>query len=120
MSARAIPTKPSAVSAEDLRRLHGAYDLRNPDEIVPYLAEYPELVPLLIEARRQIDHYFAAGVPVSLSLETDPEEGVQDLSAVILTGMPVLEAHERLYRFWNEWWDKQTPSLTCLLFFGTL
>ncbi len=120
MSACAVPTKPLAVSPDDLRQLHRAYDLRNPDEIVLFLSEYPTLVPLLIESRRQIDHYFADGVPVSLSLERDPEESNQELSAVIVSGLPIQEAHERLYRFWNEWWDKQTPSLSWLIFFGTL
>ena len=120
MSARVVPTKPHAISASDLRRLHRAYDLRNPDEIVPFLTDHPELVPLLIEGRRQIDDYFADGVPVSLSLDTDPEEGDQGLYAWIVTDMPVEESHQRLYRFWREWWDKQTPSLPWLLFFGAL
>lgn len=120
MATRAVPTKPSAVSAEDLRRLHQAYELRNPDEIVPYLAEHPELVPLLIEGRRQIDHYFAKGVPVSLSLDTDPEEGDQGLYAWILTGMPGEESDERLVRMWHEWWYEQKPRLPRLLFFDAL
>lgn len=33
MSAHTVPTTPSAVSADDLHRLHQAYDLRNPEEI---------------------------------------------------------------------------------------
>ncbi len=77
-------------------------------------------MPLLIEGRQQIDHYFAAGVPVSLSLDTDPEEGDQGLYAWILTGMPVEESHERQYQLWHEWWYKQTPSLPWLLFFAAL
>lgn len=120
MSARAVPTKPYAVSEEDLERLNAAYELRNPDEIVPYLTEYPELVPLLIEGRRQIDHYFTEGVPVSLSLDTDPEEGDQGLYALILTDLPGEESHSRQYRLWHEWWHKQSPSRPWLLFFHAL
>ncbi len=120
MSARAVPSKPSVVSADELRQLHRAYDLRNPGEIMPYLAEHPELVPLLIEGRRQIDHYFAKGVSVSLSLDTDPEEGDQGLYAWILSELPGEEADERLVRMWHEWWYKQKPSLPWLLFWGAL
>ena len=121
MSARAVPPTPSTVSADNLRRLQKGYDLRNPDEILPYLTEHPELVPLLIEGRRrQIDHYFGAGVPVTLSLDTDPEEGDQGLYAWILTDMVGDESRQRLYRLWHEWWDKQTPSLPWLLFFGAV
>ncbi|MDP8974557.1 MAG: hypothetical protein M3N45_15665 [Actinomycetota bacterium] len=120
MSARAVPPTPSAVSADNLHRLHQAYDLRNPEEIVAYLAKYPELVPLLIEGRRQIDHYFGEGVPVSLSLDTDLEEGDQGLYAWILTDMLGDESRQQLYRLWHEWWDKQTPSFPWLLFFGAV
>jgi hypothetical protein len=120
MFARAVPTKPSAVSADDLDRLHAAYELRNPDEIAAFLAEYPELVPLLIEGRRQIDHYYTGGVSVTLTLETDPEEGDQGLYALILTDMPGEESDSQQYRLWHEWWHKQTPSRPWLLFFHAL
>lgn len=120
MSTRAVSTQPLAVSAQDLDRLNDAYELRNPDEIVTYLAEYPELVPLLIKGRQKIDHYFAEGVPVSLSLETDPEEGDQGLYALILTDMPAEETDLRQSRLWHEWWFQQRPSPPWLLFFHAL
>lgn len=120
MSVRATAKRAPAVSAADLDRLHAAHELRNPDEIMSYLAEHQELVPLLIEGRRQINHFFAEGVPVSLSLDTDPEEGDQGLYVRILSGMTAELSDERLARMWHQWWFKQKPKLPSQLFFDAL
>jgi hypothetical protein len=57
-----------------LEELDSRYEIRNAREVSRYLAEYPELEPVLIEAYRQIHKIFGDDARASLDFSQDYEE----------------------------------------------
>jgi hypothetical protein len=80
-----------------LKELDSRYEIRNAREVSRYLAEYPELEPLLIEAYRQIRKIFGDDARASLDFSQDYEEvELNSLIVEISSGLSFEDAKDKL------------------------
>jgi len=85
---------------EDLEKV---YEVTS-EEVREFLASRPELVDLLLEARRHFERQFGADVVVRLRFPIRfPEDEEQDLFASIQSSFDVDTTHEKVNKFWDEW-----------------
>jgi hypothetical protein len=103
-----------------LDRLAARYAFRRPEEVVAYLGQYPQLVPILFEAAEVIPRYFGADAPLVLEVFTDPEGEADDreLFAIVRTALGSEESLERLYRLQDDWWLAASPDGPGVLVIG--
>jgi hypothetical protein len=71
----------------------------------------PQLVPLLLEARQQVERVFGSDAPVVLSVVENPEaaDSLPELFVYIQTLLPVPVAREKLEQLDEEWWLDALP-----------
>jgi hypothetical protein len=71
----------------------------------------PHLVPLLLEAREQVDRVFGSSAPIVLEVVENPEaaDSSPELFAFIQTPLPVPAAREKLEQLDEEWWLDALP-----------
>lgn len=102
-----------------LSDLEERYEIRNAREVFRYLAEYPELEPILIEAYTQICELFGRGAQAVLDFWQNPEEA-SDMSlwVNILTGLNAEEASKQLDLL-DEWFIDIIPRSKGSLNFDT-
>lgn len=98
------------ISPEYVDLVRRGYDIRDYPAVSTFIQQHPYLVPLLLEARYQIDLYFSSWVPVLLEVVTDPEEGDRALFARIQTNLAPDSALRRLTMFWEGWWLDALPQ----------
>jgi len=92
------------------------FELRNRKEIVYFLLEYPELVPILHQAPLIIKNYFRNS-PLVLEIREDPEEGSKTLLLYIQTSSSAEKAYKILDEIDEYWWlekSKEIGGLLCL------
>jgi hypothetical protein len=104
MNTPAIVTSHSVpFSAEEIRQLEKNYQIKNLPEVLEFIAQHPELLPVLQEAPAQIEVYFP-GQGLSLEVDYDPE--IKDwvyLVISILTAGEAREVLDQLHRLDYEW-----------------
>jgi hypothetical protein len=90
----------ATLSAEEIRQLEKNYDL---PEVLEFIAQYPELMPVLQEAPAQIGIYFP-DEGLSLHVDYDPEI-IDDVCLVIsiLTAGEAKKVLEQLHQFDHAW-----------------
>jgi hypothetical protein len=91
------------LSAEDLRQLENNDQIENLPEVLEFIAQHPELVPVLQEAPAQIEVYFP-GQALSLEVDYDPE--IKDMVYLVISILTAGEATEvlsQLHRLDLEW-----------------
>jgi len=94
------------------------YKIRNKKEIIPFLIEHIEIVPILQEARTIIKNYFNKSSLV-LEVVTDPEEEKDSriLFIYIQTNLSPNDALSKLEKLDEDWWldvSKEIGELMCL------
>jgi len=89
----------------DLKHLERMYGFRNKQEVLNFLCERPQIIPLLEEGRPKIDKFFGTEVRVVLEVAIDPEspDEESELFACIQTRLSVQEAHERMKLLDEDW-----------------
>jgi hypothetical protein len=91
------------LSAEEIRQLEKNYQIQDLPEVLEFIAQYPELVPVLQEAPAQIGVYFPNQ---SLSLEVDYDPEIKDLVYLVISILTAGEAEEvleQLHRLDHAW-----------------
>ncbi|MGC9780508.1 MAG: hypothetical protein HZR80_14775 [Candidatus Heimdallarchaeota archaeon] len=92
------------------------FELRDKKEIVYYLLEFPELLPILQQAPLIIQNYFKSS-PLVLEVRKDPEEGSKNLMLYIQTSLSSEKAYKKLDEIDEQWWliaSKEIGGLLCL------
>ena len=71
----------------------------------------PQLVPLLLEARENVERVFGSDAPVVLAVVENPEaaDSLPELFVYIQTPLPVAAAREKLEQLDEEWWLDALP-----------
>jgi hypothetical protein len=102
-----------------LEELDARYEIRNGREVFRYLAEYPELEPVLIEAYSQICKIFGDDARASLDFWQNPEE-LSDVSlwVYITSSFKGIDANNRLSLL-DEWFIDIIPRSKGSLNFDT-
>ena len=94
------------------------YVTDDPAAVEAFLARYPFLGPLLLEALGPLGEAFGDDTPLVVALETDPEvPGWEELVVLVETTLPVDEADRRLEVFDTTWWLDHLPQAQGKLFF---
>jgi hypothetical protein len=94
MNTPAIATSDSAVlSAEEIRQLEKNYQIQDLPEVLEFIAQHPELLPVLQAAPAQIGVYFP-GQALSLEVDYDPE--IKDMVYLVISILTAGEAKEVL------------------------
>jgi len=104
------PQRLPPIAPEDLDRLSRAYTMRPPGEVPPYLAEYPELVPILFEGRERMLADFGEDTRAVIELITY-QEGDEALFVHIQTELSQDEIERRVGRFWRHPDLRQTQAV---------
>lgn len=99
------------VGIVDVKDIEQSYALNDPPRVRAYLDEHPSLIPLLLEARPEVDLRFGSDTPVTLDIVHDPEDNTECLYAVIETRLDVDEALNRLDQFNDYWWQRSAASV---------
>lgn len=87
----------------DHENIHWYYEVTDAEAVAAILSREPRLLPVLAEARSEINAAFWPGVPVVLEVIADPEEGDSALFARIFAAIPLDEALQRLDMLWSRW-----------------
>lgn len=88
----------------DIEALKRSYTFREQDEVVQFLAQYPFLIPVLLEAPEKIRHYFPDS---QLFLEVVPDAEVIDWVQLVLSIQMKLDPYEATARekqLDQDWW----------------
>jgi len=86
------------------------YAVRGPAAVAAWLEAHPYLVPLLCEARDQIDAAFGPHTHVALEVIEDAEvEDDRKLWALIAVESAAEEADDRFDRLLEQWWLDALP-----------
>ena len=110
---RVVPEDP----VDTVRRI---YDLEGRDAVVEFVKRSPQLIPLLVELRRQVDVHVGASAPIRLEVVTDPDEGDRALFARIRTDLSPPDALRRLDSLLDAWWLDALPRARGLLHLDVL
>lgn len=100
----------------DIEALEQAYTFRGKDEIWQFLAKYPFLVPVLLEAPDKIRNYFPDS---QLFLEVDIDAEVIDWMKLVLSICMKLdpdEATKRENQLDKQWWLDQPYEVRSKMF----
>jgi hypothetical protein len=117
MNTPAIVTSYS-VSAEEIRQLEKNYQIENLPEVLEFIAQHPELLPVLQEAPAQIGVYFP-GQGLSLEVGYDPE--IKDMVYLVISILTAGEAREvldQLRRLDNAWLLSQSVEQHLMVTLG--
>jgi hypothetical protein len=99
----------TALTQTDSTRLEAAYDLVNREEVLDFLAQHSFLIPILIEASRQIPGYFPSDISLALELLVGPEDPEdRSLFLAVRTRQNSADALASLDRLDEEWWVEQS------------
>lgn len=92
--------------------------LSDPDQIIQFLVQHPELISYLEEASQRINQLFPDTNQLKLRLSFDPEFDNYDpwLILSVPTALEVSEARERLDRFDMEWWVNLPENIRRIFF----
>jgi hypothetical protein len=85
------------------KTLQSLFEIRNPEEVMTYLSQYPELEPVLIESYTQILKYFGNDAQASLKLEPDMEEDFATLCVDISSSLNPSDASDKRDLLVEEW-----------------
>ncbi|NEP42081.1 MAG: hypothetical protein F6K35_23805 [Okeania sp. SIO2H7] len=105
-----IPTL--GFSEADSDRLKQFYTFRDSKRVVQFLEKHPFLLPLLLEAPKQINTFFP-GDELFLEVAIDPEAASpedNELFLLIVTNIDPEEAVEKLWEFDDKWWLKASDK----------
>lgn len=93
------------ISGTNIQTLEQLYIVKKPDAVIAYLEAETSLVPLLVDMRQQIEHYFAGSSAVLDVFDYQDQNVIErQLHISILTQLPVDEALDRLSKFDTNWW----------------
>jgi hypothetical protein len=88
-----------------IRSLEPFFTFVSPSDVYAFLSDRPYLIPLLVDARKQISTYFGRGVPVYLEIVSDPEySNDKQMFALVSTSKSPDEAFNALDRLDHDWW----------------
>ena len=91
-------------TADEAFSIEGLYSLKGKAAVIQFLDEYPFLIPLLLEARKNIRAHFPNS-EVSLEVIVDPEaEDDDQLLASVSTSLGAEDVYRRLKEFDRAWW----------------
>lgn len=91
-------------TADEAFSIEGLYSLKGKAAVIQFLDEYPFLIPLLLEARKNIHAHFPNS-EVSLEVIVDPEaEDDDQLLASVSTSLGAEDVYRRLKEFDRAWW----------------
>jgi hypothetical protein len=93
-------------TVDKVGRLEGLYQIAG-DDARAFLAERPETVDFLVEARPHIEKQFGRGVLVEIRTpHPDPEEPNEQADHLLAMIKCDLDPADRIRfdRFWDEWW----------------
>lgn len=79
------------------------YELSNEEDIINFISENMFLMKILSEAPKNIYKVFGRNIKLKLELETDPEEGWQEIFIVIKSPYSPKEAFDLEKKLFNEW-----------------
>jgi hypothetical protein len=99
----------AALSASVLDRLEQRYRLIDPAAVRAYLERHPFLLPLIEDAHAAILTSFGTVQQVALAPIVDPEDGTEDLFALVYTTLSPVAAGQALAHF-DEIWADQAPT----------
>ncbi|MGE5657859.1 MAG: hypothetical protein ACM37W_14735 [Actinomycetota bacterium] len=93
----------TSLSQGEIESLEKLYQFREKTEVLNFLAKYPFLVPVLLEAPARISHHFPKE-PLFLQVVPDPEiTDYVHLILSILTGTEPKDAFKRLNQLDRDW-----------------
>lgn len=108
-----------AISQADIEALEQLYTFRGRSKILEFMTQHPFLLPVLLEAAKEIRHYFADS---QLFMEVIPDTEIPDwvhLVLSILTKLDPNDAVDRLNQLeWN--WGLHNSYEVRSKFFTTL
>ncbi len=87
----------------DIESLERLYTFRKPTDVLKFLAKYPFLVPLVLEAHGYIRKHFPDS-PLFLQYVPDPEIDDPQLVVYIVTKLEPEEAIDRMDEFDADWY----------------
>lgn len=99
------------------KTLQSLFAIHNPEEVMAYLAQYPELELAIIESYPQILKYFGNDAHASLKLEPDMEEDFVSLCVDISSSLSPSDASDTRDLFVEEWFVDVMPRLNGNLLF---
>ncbi len=111
-------TKNSILGLQELDQILNQYGftLRNKLEIILFILDHTEIIPILEEVQLIIGSFFKKSKLV-LELNVDPEEDTSMLFIYIQTRLPTKQAMENLGKLDEIWWLKRANEigeLVCL------
>lgn len=95
-----------SIAPSEIEQIEKFYTLRNRDEVLKFIEEYPFLIPVLLEAPDKISAYFP-GDSLVLDMAIDPESSSADddrLVLLIATDIDADESVDRLLELDRAWW----------------
>jgi hypothetical protein len=106
------------LSAEEIRQLEKDYQIKDLPEVLEFIAQHPELVPVLQEAPAQIGVYFP---DQGLSLEVDYDPEIRDMVYLVISILTAGESKEvlsQLRRLDFEWLLSQSVEQHLMVTLG--
>jgi hypothetical protein len=97
-----------AIAQTEVEALERSYTLREPQQVWEFLAKYPFLVPVLLEAPEKIKQYFPDS---KLFLEVVPDPEIIDWVPLVLSINTTLDpddAVDRQNQLDKDWWLNNT------------
>lgn len=97
-----------AIAKADVEALERSYTFREPNEVWEFLAKYPFIMPVLLEAPDKIKHYFPDS---KLFLEVVPDPEIIDWVSLVLSIHTTLDpddAVDRQNQLDTDWWLNNT------------
>ena len=96
----------------DTKVLAQMYSIEKHSEVRDFLRSHQHLATTLTEAHQPITEVFGEDVRVRLEIHRDPEEGWEELFAIVETCLPPSDALDLLDRFDEEWWLRVDTQAT--------
>lgn len=99
----------TVLKSSRLAKLEQSFTFRQPEQVIEFLGNNPNLITILLEAKPILEKFFGAGVDVTLEIVPDPEApDYSQLYGYIHTGdLSPEEAFERLNAMDDAWFLKQ-------------
>ena len=87
-----------------LSEIERRFDFDERERVLDYLDRHPHLLPLLVDVADQIPCYFRPDDRALMQLIEDEDIGVEQLYAIVRSGLDPDEVEARLNRLDEEWW----------------
>jgi hypothetical protein len=95
------------------------FEFREEEQVRAYLDAHPEVVAIIVEARRKLPHFFGEAPAMTLDVLKDPEDpDAESLFALIQTSLEPDRALPLLDEFNERWWRAASTAIEADIHFG--